>query len=226
MAASYVVKGFGKGYVAMNPWRYTQVSAEATTFSKIPSAVSFVRLNLPKMFQEDKFCVVKRTSGAIVMSDLSYDAKAVLKSSGGQAVNDDVTVIKGKSRMYYKVEQQFEDKKSSLKAFIDSMDDSGALSIEMSQVDKELEDMKHYIEFSCLNAADGYKAFKKMQDLLLKRRAIKDKMSFALVLEQRKIDKPSLQAVLTYLENLSNRSYEVRTDTGLFSDLTNIVPNN
>ena len=208
----------------MNPWRYTQVSAEATSFSKIPSAVSFVRLNLPKMFQEDKFCVVKRTSGAIVMTDLAYDAKAVLKTSGNQIV-DDVTTIKGKSKMYYKVEQQFEDKKSSLRAFIDSMDDSGTLSMEMSQVDKELEDMKHYIEFSCLNAADGYKAFKKMQDLLLRRRTIKDKMNFAQVLEQRKIDKPSLQAALTYLENLGNRSYEVRADTGLFSDLTDTTPN-
>lgn len=36
MATAYVVKGYGKGYVAMNPWRYTQVSAEATSFSKIP----------------------------------------------------------------------------------------------------------------------------------------------------------------------------------------------
>ena len=27
MATAYVVKGYGKGYVAMNPWRYTQVSA-------------------------------------------------------------------------------------------------------------------------------------------------------------------------------------------------------
>lgn len=224
MAASYVVKGYGKGYVAMNPWRYTQVSAEATSFSKIPAAVSFVRLNLPKMFQEDKFCVVKRISGAIVMTDLAYDAKAVLKTSGNKVV-DDVTVLKGKSKMYYKVEQQFEDKKSSLKAFIDSMDDSGQLSIDLSQVDKELEDMKHYIEFSCLNAADGYKAFKKMQDLLLKRRTIKDKMNFAQVLDQRKIDKASLQAVLTYLENMGNRSYEVRVDTGLFSDLTDITPN-
>ncbi len=208
----------------MNPWRYTQVSAEATSFSKIPSAVSFVRLNLPKMFQEDKFCVVKRTSGAIVMTELAYDAKAVQKTSGNKVV-DDVTVLKGKSKMYYKVEQQFEDKKYSLKAFIDSMDDSGQLSIDLSQVDKELEDMKHYIEFSCLNAAEGYKAFKKMQDLLLKRRTIKDKMNFAQVLDQRKIDKASLQAVLTYLENMGNRSYEVRVDTGLFSDLTDITPN-
>ena len=204
---------------------YTQVSAEATSFSKIPAAVSFVRLNLPKMFQEDKFCVVKRTSGLVVMTDLAYDAKAVLLKSSNSQEEDSPTTVKGRSRMYYKVEQQFEDKKNSLKAFIDSMDDTGTLAKEMSQIDKELEDMKHYIEFSCLNAADGYKAFKKMQDILLKRRAIKDKMGFAYVLEQKKIDKPSLQAVLTYLESLSNRSYEVRTDTGLFSDLTDITPN-
>ena len=47
MATAYVVKGYGKGYVAMNPWRYTQVSAEATSFSKIPAAVSFANVFVP-----------------------------------------------------------------------------------------------------------------------------------------------------------------------------------
>lgn len=220
--AAYIVKSVdNKGYVAMNPWRYTQMSSEATEFTKISAASSFVRLNLPKMFQTDKFYIVKKSLGfPVVMADISYDTKAVAQSSGGSPKMS----VKGKSRMYYKVEEQFQSKKDSLRALISSMDDTGNLAVEMSQVDKEVEDMKHYIEFSCLNAADGYKAFKRMQDLLLKRRAIKDKMSFATMLDQQNISKPALETVLTYLENMGNRDYEIRTDTGLFSDLIDIAP--
>lgn len=219
--SSYIVKSVdNKGYVAMNPWRYTQMVSEAEAFPKITSAISFIRLNLPKMFQSDKFYVVKKTTGAVVVTDICYDAKAVAQSSGSNVK----TAVKGKSRMYYKVEEQFQSKKDSLRALISSMDDTGILAAEMSQVDKELEDMKHYIEFSCLNAADGYKAFKRMQDILLKRRAIKDKMSFATMLDQQNISKPALETALTYLENMGNRDYEVRTDTGLFSDLVDIAP--
>lgn len=221
--ATYIVKSVdNKGYVAMNPWRYTQMASEATEFTKIQAASSFVRLNLPKLFQTDKFYIVKKTSGAVVMTDIGYDAKAVAQSSGGAPKDS----VKGKSRMYYKVEEQFQSKKDSLRALISSMDDTGILAMEMSQVDKELEDMKHYIEFSCLNAADGYKAFKRMQNILLKRRAIKDKMSFATMLDQQNISKPALETALTYLENMGNRDYEVRTDTGLFSDLADIAPKN
>lgn len=219
--ASYIIKSIdNKGYVAMNPWRYTQMASEATEFTKISAASSFVRLNLPKLFQADKFYIVKKTSGAVVMTDISYDAKAVAQSSVGSPKAS----VKGKSRMYYKVEEQFQSKKDSLRALISSMDDIGVLTVELSQADKELEDMKHYIEFSCLNAADGYKAFKRMQDILLKRRAIKDKMSFATLLAQQNISKPALESALTYLENMGNRDYEVRIDTGLFSDLIDIAP--
>ena len=223
MTDIFVVKNLNKGYVASNPWRYTQVATEADKFTTMEKAATFVRLNLPKMFQNDQFCVLERTSNRIMLGALFYDAQAVLNSSIRNA--SQVKRIKGKSRMYYKVEQQFEDKKSSLKALIDSLDDIDKLSKDLSDIDKKFEDMKHYIEFSCLNAADGYKAFKQMQDILLKRREIKDRIDYARMLKDKNINKKVLESALTYLDNLGNRSYEVRVDTGLFSDLTSITPN-
>ena len=50
------------------------------------------------------------------------------------------------------------------------------LNSELSKVDREISDIKHYIEFYPLNACQGYKAAKMMKDCLIRRRATKDEM--------------------------------------------------
>lgn len=45
---------------------------------------------------------------------------------------------------------------------------------DMSDADKELTDMYHFIEFSNFNAAQGYQAYKMMRETLLNRRKAKD----------------------------------------------------
>ena len=50
------------------------------------------------------------------------------------------------------------------------------LQSELSKVDKEISDIRHYIEFYPLNACQGYKAAKMMKDCLIRRRAIKNEM--------------------------------------------------
>ena len=51
-----------------------------------------------------------------------------------------------------------------------------SLQSELSNVDKEISDIRHYIEFYPLNACQGYKAAKMMKDRLIRRRAIKNEM--------------------------------------------------
>lgn len=48
------------------------------------------------------------------------------------------------------------------------------ISQELSDVDSMIVDLEHYIEFSELNARDGYVAYKKLHNLLLRRRKIKN----------------------------------------------------
>jgi len=43
----------------------------------------------------------------------------------------------------------------------------------LSKIDLEKTDIEHYIEFSKLNAYDGWKAYSMLQDVLLRRRKIK-----------------------------------------------------
>ena len=47
---------------------------------------------------------------------------------------------------------------------------------ELSICDKEKSDIEHYIEFFNFNAAQGYKAFKMLKDVLQNRREIKKKI--------------------------------------------------
>lgn len=51
------------------------------------------------------------------------------------------------------------------------------ISDSMSKIDLELSDVYHYIEFSTLNAADGYRAYKLLQEVLRRRRAIKNELA-------------------------------------------------
>lgn len=50
------------------------------------------------------------------------------------------------------------------------------LNSKLSQVDRKITDIEHYIEFYPLNACQGYKAAKMMKDCLIERRIVKDEM--------------------------------------------------
>lgn len=48
------------------------------------------------------------------------------------------------------------------------------LNSELSRIDKEISDIRHYIEFYPLSASKGYKMAKTLKDRLIKRREIKN----------------------------------------------------
>lgn len=54
---------------------------------------------------------------------------------------------------------------------------SEQLTNELSQVDLEICDIQHYIEFFALDAAKGYKAYRMLKERLVRRREIKDEMA-------------------------------------------------
>jgi hypothetical protein len=50
------------------------------------------------------------------------------------------------------------------------------LNTEISKIDKEISDIRHYIEFYPLSASNGYKMAKMLKDHLVKRREIKNEL--------------------------------------------------
>ena len=91
----------------------------------------------------------------------------------------------------------------------------------LSQVDKEITDIQHYIEFNKLNAIEGYKAYKMLRDKLLERRAIKDDYSKFQVLTSAKVSDIFDGTLDENLKALENKTYTPRILNELFDDERN-----
>lgn len=80
---------------------------------------------------------------------------------------------------------------------------------ELSRTDLEIQDLLHAIEFSNANAAEGYKLYKKLQELRRRRRVVKDNLAMASVLGQTGV-LTSLESAIQSMDKL-DRHKEVRT---------------
>jgi RNA processing factor Prp31 len=86
---------------------------------------------------------------------------------------------------------------------------------EQSKYDRQLTDVEHYIEFNAgkLNACDGYKAYKLLQDVLVQRRKVKDEIQIMNMV----MDRVSIPEDLDdKINELESRKYEPREFKYLF----------
>lgn len=93
-----------------------------------------------------------------------------------------------------------------------------ALVEEESKYDRQRTDIEHYIEFNAgkLNACDGYKAYKMLQDVLLKRRKVKDELQMINVVRDRMSLPEDIENIETKIQELESRTYEPREFKHLF----------
>ena len=89
---------------------------------------------------------------------------------------------------------------------------------EESKYDRQRTDIEHYIEFNAgkLNACDGYKAYKMLQEVLLSRRKIKDELQMINVVRSRMSLPEDLANIETKIQELESRTYEPREFKHLF----------
>lgn len=87
---------------------------------------------------------------------------------------------------------------------------------QLSEVDKELCDINHYIEFCNLNAAQGYKAYKMIKDRRVKRRSIKNELDVLNVILGKKISESVSDELQKMINGLDGRKYEPRVMNELF----------
>lgn len=109
------------------------------------------------------------------------------------------------------------DKLSDLNGLeIDALQRKEELIRELSQIDKELTDVNHYIEFCNLNAAQGYKAYKMIKERRIKRRSIKNELNVIGVILGNKISEIANGEVQKCIIGMDNRKYEPRVLKELF----------
>lgn len=92
------------------------------------------------------------------------------------------------------------------------------LSEELSKYDRQKTDIEHYIEFNIgkLNACDGYKAYKLLQDVLLQRRKVKDELQIVQVALDRIMSPDDLAQIDSKVKELETRHYKPREFKDLF----------
>ncbi len=90
------------------------------------------------------------------------------------------------------------------------------LNKEMSDIDKEITDIQHYIELNNLNAYQGFLAYKMLQGRLRKRRKIKNELHVLSQLGSCKIDSAMLIDVQNAIKELDNKTYTPRILMELF----------
>ena len=91
----------------------------------------------------------------------------------------------------------------------------------LSEVDKEICDIMHYIEFNNLDAAKGYKVYKMLKDCRMRRRKIKDeheKVNAAIQVLANDDLIEKLKIALKQMRGLDQRLYTPRVLTELFAD--------
>lgn len=90
------------------------------------------------------------------------------------------------------------------------------LNKELVNVEQEILDCLHYIEFCNLNAAQGYNAYKMIKARRLKRRSIKNEIAVLNVILEKKISKSVADEIRHVIEAMDRRTYEPRKLTELF----------
>lgn len=86
------------------------------------------------------------------------------------------------------------------------------LNSKLSEIDQEISDLEHYIEFSKLNACEACNAYKMLRDALQKRRKIKDNIIAAQTL----YESCDIDTLSSCSNHLHNRIYYPRKLTSLF----------
>lgn len=90
------------------------------------------------------------------------------------------------------------------------------LTQQLSDVDEQLCDIYHYIEFSKLNACQGYKAAKMIKDKRIARRRIKNELQVLSIILSSNISDEIEQEVVSRIKGMDNRVYNPRSLTELF----------
>lgn len=90
------------------------------------------------------------------------------------------------------------------------------LSDKISEIDKEIIDIQHYIEFGKFNCYQGWMCFKMLQNTLKERRKYKNELSVLHMIKQCKFDLNSITALSQAIADVENKCYTPRAFPELF----------
>lgn len=208
----------------------TDKSNRMDMFIKIAQATATITEKMNKVASEASSTVpleegLKNTSTPYI----KHSAFASHMVDGEAVKDEDEDMITFSANTSYQASDYTRDKivsevsslENSLKGIVEvisSFPTMESLSKEVSNYNAQVVDILHYIEFSHLDACNGYLAFKELQDVLIARRIAKEKMEIINKLENstlilNKIKAAEEQASKTVAVS---RNYHPRSDSRIF----------
>jgi hypothetical protein len=94
---------------------------------------------------------------------------------------------------------------------------SKSINKQLAEVELEIEDLYHYIEFSTFNASQGYHAYKMLKERLIKRRQLKDERIILDSIQEKNMLTCTSENINETVEKLESRSYRPRVLKELFN---------
>lgn len=189
-------------YQSKGSYTLTTDKARALIFDSKPAAEAVFKSNLSKLIKS-KGVTVQTVGVQIEGTEIKSEAKVTLvkeQPSPPQPTESSKYIISVLSEAVAKLNVRHQE-----------------LVDKESKFDCQKTDIEHYIEFNAgkLNACDGYKAYKLLQDVLLERRKVKDELQIIQVVRDR-MNAEDLANVEVKIKELEARTYRPRELTYLF----------
>lgn len=201
---SYVI-GNGKYFIARNhksQYIPTPELNEAITFKEKVKATNTLS-NLPKTLKNLSYKVVeivKELDSESQTEKFSIKTDYDIKLDSSFPVMEDII----------KIASSFEGLFSKI------VSHKELLEARLNLINKSIVDVEHLIEFRSLNACQGYKVYKKLKELRLERREVKDSLTIVQIFQEFVTDDPAKQEIAKRIAGIQERIYSPRVLVELF----------
>jgi hypothetical protein len=133
-------------------------------------------------------------------------------------------VVKSKSKQSYRFDSDFADTKWC-KSFVgledlfkEAIKRGRELSQEISDIDSQITDIEHYIEFNSLNCRDGFKIYKKLKDVLQRRRYLKNEQKIVNAINKNHSASEHIKNITSVIGEYEKCEYQPRILINLFEN--------
>lgn len=205
----YVITDGSRFIKRCNNGRYTQVNNQALAdiYNTKKSASNVMLNSIPKGLSNGYY-VAEIIGGDIVPCDIP-SRKICVKYKDKDSDNY--------SKIYHDTQKWIERVSGLENIFEDAEIRGEELNREISKIDSKIVDLEHYIELSpSLNARDGYKVYRKLKDLLCRRRDIKNEIKVVSAINKNKDASTCIKNILSTVKQCEKQKYHPRILDELF----------
>lgn len=208
--AKYIITN-GYSYICDNLCNTTKEIDKAKIFDKIKTANNVYRSSISREYKLMGFQVREADTGNS-NSNNSVTINTNVNISNTASSNDKIN----SSYTEVDIDDLRESINSLSEKFTALKGNKEWLFDEESNIDKQISDILHYIEFYNFSASDGYKLCKALKELRLRRRDVKNKIELISIISTHTCNNIANGNTNKAIDNLSKKQYTPRVLNDLF----------